>query len=418
MALSRCGQGRLGALPYRASNMPQQIIKRRSRGFICVNAHPEGCRRNVEQWIAGVRGKIPTGQAGPRNVLVIGASTGYGLASRIAAAWGYGAKTLGVFFERPPEGDKTATAGHYNTVAFHSLAQKAGLFAASINADAFSDEVKRNAVDVLRRQMAPVDLVIYSLASPKRTDPRTGQVHNSALKPIGQAFTNRTIELDSGKVVSVTLQPANGNEIADTVAVMGGDDWRRWMEILLAEKLLAEGARTLAYSYIGPEITWPIYRDGTIGQAKKDLERAASDLDASLAKNLGGYAWVSVNKAVVTQASAAIPVVPLYLSVLPVVMRGKKLDEGPLEQMRRLFTDFLYAGGPPKLDEARRLRLDDREMRNDVQAEVAALWPQITTENLGSITDFAGFQREFRGLFGFEVDGVDYEQPTETDLHW
>jgi enoyl-[acyl-carrier protein] reductase/trans-2-enoyl-CoA reductase (NAD+) len=398
--------------------MPLQIIKRRSRGFICVNAHPEGCRRNVERWVAGVRGKITAGQAGPRNVLVIGASTGYGLASRIAAAWGYGAKTLGVFFERPPEGDKTATAGHYNTVAFHSLARKDALFAASINGDAFSDEVKRDAVEVLRRQMAPVDLVIYSLASPKRTDPRTGQIHNSALKPIGQAFTNRTIELDSGKVVSVTLQPANGNEIADTVAVMGGDDWRRWMEILLAEKLLAEGARTLAYSYIGPEITWPIYRDGTIGRAKKDLERAASDLDATLARNLGGHAWVSVNKAVVTQASAAIPVVPLYLSVLPVVMRGKMLDEGPLEQMRRLFTDFLSAGSPPKLDEARRLRLDDREMRSDVQAEVAALWPQITTENLHSKTDFAGFQREFRGLFGFEVKGVDYEQPTETDLHW
>jgi enoyl-[acyl-carrier protein] reductase / trans-2-enoyl-CoA reductase (NAD+) len=398
--------------------MPLQIIKRRSRGFICVNAHPEGCRRNVERWIAGVRGKIPAGQAGPKDVLVIGASTGYGLASRVAAAWGYGAKTLGVFFERPPEGDKTATAGHYNTVAFHSLARKDGLFAASINGDAFSDEVKRNAVEVLRKQMAPVDLVIYSLASPKRTDPRTGQVHNSALKPIGQAFTNRTIELDSGKVVSVTLQPANENEIADTVAVMGGDDWRRWMEMLLAERLLAEGARTLAYSYIGPAITWPIYRDGTIGQAKKDLERAASDLDATLAKNLGGHAWVSVNKAVVTQASAAIPVVPLYLSMLPVVMRAKKLDEGPLEQMRRLFTDFLCAGSPPKLDEARRLRLDDREMRSDVQAEVAALWPQITTENLGSITDFTGFQREFRGLFGFEVDGVDYEQPTETDLHW
>jgi enoyl-[acyl-carrier protein] reductase/trans-2-enoyl-CoA reductase (NAD+) len=398
--------------------MPVQIIKRRSRGFICVNAHPEGCRRNVERWVGGVRGKIPAGQAGPKNVLVIGASTGYGLASRVAAAWGYGAKTLGVFFERPPEGDKTATAGHYNTVAFHSLARQDGLFAASINGDAFSDEVKRNAVDVLRKQMAPVDLVIYSLASPKRTDPRTGQVHNSTLKPIGQAFTNRTIELDSGKVVSVTLQPANENEIADTVAVMGGDDWRRWMEMLLAEKLLAEDARTLAYSYIGPEITWPIYRDGTIGQAKKDLERAASDLDATLAKNVGGHAWVSVNKAVVTQASAAIPVVPLYLSVLPVVMRGKKLDEGPLEQMRRLFTDFLCASDPPKLDEARRLRLDDREMRNDVQAEVAALWPQITTENLGSMTDFAGFQREFRGLFGFEVDGVDYDQPMETDLHW
>ena len=398
--------------------MPQQTIKRRSRGFICVNAHPEGCRRNVERWVTGVRGKIPTGQAGPKNVFVIGASTGYGLASRVAAAWGYDAKTLGVFFERPPEGDKTATAGHYNTVAFHSLARKDGLFAASINGDAFSDEVKRDAVEVIRKQMAPVDLVIYSLASPKRTDPRTGQVHNSVLKPVGQAFTNQTIELDSGKVVSVTLQPANENEIADTVAVMGGDDWRRWMEMLLEEKLLAEGARTLAYSYIGPEITWPIYRDGTIGQAKKDLERAASDLDAALAKTLAGHAWVSVNKAVVTQASAAIPVVPLYLSLLPVVMRGKKVDEGPLEQMRRLFTDFLCTGGPPKLDDARRLRLDDREMRSDVQAEVAALWPQVTTENLRSMSDFAGFQREFRGLFGFEVDGVDYEQPTETDLHW
>jgi enoyl-[acyl-carrier protein] reductase / trans-2-enoyl-CoA reductase (NAD+) len=412
------GQGRAAALTYSASYMPQQIVKRRSRGFICVNAHPEGCRRNVERWVAGVRGQIPAGQAGPKNVLVIGASTGYGLASRIAAAWGCGAKTLGVFFERPPEGDKTATAGHYNTVAFHALARNDGLFAASINGDAFSDEVKRNAAEMIRKQMAPIDLVIYSLASPKRTDPRTGQVHNSVLKPVGQAFTNQTIELDSGKIVSVTLPPANENEIADTVAVMGGDDWRRWMNMLLEEKLLAPGARTLAYSYIGPEITWPIYRDGTIGKAKKDLERTARDLDVALSKHLGGHAWVSVNKAVVTQASAAIPVVPLYLSLLPVVMRKNNLDEGPLEQMRRLFTDFLCTGSAPKLDEARRLRLDDREMRSDVQAGVAALWPQVTTENLRSITDFAGFQREFRGLFGFEVDGVDYEQPTETDLHW
>jgi enoyl-[acyl-carrier protein] reductase / trans-2-enoyl-CoA reductase (NAD+) len=398
--------------------MPQQIVKRRSRGFICVNAHPEGCRRNIERWVAGVRGKIPPSQEGPKNVLVIGASTGYGLASRVAAAWGYGAKTLGVFFERPPEGDKTATAGHYNTVAFHSLARNDGLFAASINGDAFSDEVKRNVAEIIRKQMASVDLVIYSLASPKRTDPRTGQVHTSVLKPVGQAFTNQTIELDSGKIVSVTLQSANENEIADTVAVMGGDDWRLWMRMLMEEKLLAEGARTLAYSYIGPEITWPIYRDGTIGKAKKDLERTASDLDAMLAKDLGGHAWVSVNKAVVTQASAAIPVVPLYLSLLPVVMRRKNLDEGVLEQMRRLFTDFLCAASLPKFDEARRLRLDDREMRSDVQAEVAALWPQVTTENLRSITDFAGFQRAFRQLFGFEVDGVDYEEPAETDLHW
>ena len=398
--------------------MPNQIVKRRSRGFICVNAHPEGCRKNVERWVDGVRGKIPAGESGPKNVLVIGASTGYGLASRIAAAWGCGAKTLGVFFERPPEGDKVATAGHYNTVALHALAQQDGLFAASINGDAFSDDIKRAAADVLRSRMAPVDLVIYSLAAPKRTDPRTGLVHNSVLKPVGQAYTNRTIELDSEKVVDVTLQPANESEIADTVAVMGGDDWRRWMEMLLEEKLLAEGARTLAYSYIGPEITWPIYRDGTIGQAKKDLESAANYLDATLASKLGGNAWVSVNKAVVTQASAAIPVVPLYLSVLPMIMKKKNLEEGPLEQMRRLFTDFLCAAQPMKLDEARRLRLDDREMRSDVQAQVASLWPRVTTENLREITDFAGFQKEFRGLFGFEVEGVDYEQPAETDLKW
>jgi enoyl-[acyl-carrier protein] reductase / trans-2-enoyl-CoA reductase (NAD+) len=398
--------------------MPLQIIKRRSRGFICVNAHPEGCRRNVERWVAGVRGKVPGGEAGPKNVLVIGASTGYGLASRIAAAWGCGAKTLGIFFERPPEGDKTATAGHYNTVAFHSLAQQDGLFAASINGDAFSNEIKRAAADAIRAQMNPVDLVIYSLASPKRTDPRTGQVHNSVLKPVGQAYSNRTIELDSEKVVSVTLAPASESEIADTIAVMGGEDWCLWMDMLLEENLLAPGARALAYSYIGPEITWPIYRDGTIGQAKKDLERAAADLNATLAAKLGGHAWVCVNKAVVTQASAAIPIVPLYLSMLPLIMKKKNLDEGPLEQMRRLFADFLCSGRAPKVDEFRRLRLDDREMRADVQAEVAALWPQVTTENLRAMTDFAGFQREFRGLFGFEVEGVDYEHPVETDLRW
>ncbi len=412
------GQPTAPAITYLSSDMPLQIVKRRSRGFICVNAHPAGCRKNVERWVSSVRGKIPTGQTGPKHVLVIGASTGYGLASRIAAAWGYGAKTLGVFFERPPDGDKTATAGHYNTVALHSIAEGDGLFAASINGDAFSDDIKRITAAELRNRMGPVDLVIYSLASPKRTDSRTGVVHNSVLKPVGQPYTNRTIELDSEKVLNVTLQPALDREIADTVAVMGGEDWRRWIAMLLEENLLAEGARTLAYSYIGPEITWPIYRDGTIGHAKKDLERAASELDAELASKLGGNAWVSVNKAVVTQASAAIPVVPLYLSLLPMVMKKRGLEEGPIEQMRRLFTDFLCSGESLKLDEARRLRLDDREMRADVQAEVSALWPQVTTESLRSISDFAGFQREFRGLFGFEVDGVDYEQPTETDLRW
>jgi enoyl-[acyl-carrier protein] reductase/trans-2-enoyl-CoA reductase (NAD+) len=398
--------------------MPLQVIKRRSRGFICVNAHPEGCRRNVERWIAGVKGKMPGGQNTPKNVLVVGASTGYGLASRIAAAWGYGAKTLGVFFERPPEGDKTATAGHYNTVAFHSLAKSDGLFAASVNGDAFSDEIKRASAEIIRKQMAPVDLVIYSLASPRRTDPDTGAIYNSVLKTVGQPFSNRTIELDSGKVTNVTLQPATEAEIAETIKVMGGDDWRRWIKMLAEEKLLAPGARTLAYTYIGPEITWAMYRDGTIGMAKKDLERAGLKLDASLAKQLGGHAWISVNKAVVTQASSAIPVLPLYLSLLPKVMKAKNLEEGPLEQMRRLFTDFLCTGSGPKLDEARRIRLDDREMRDDVQAEVAALWPQVTTENLREITDFSGFQRDFRGLFGFEVDGVDYDRPVETDLQW
>jgi enoyl-[acyl-carrier protein] reductase/trans-2-enoyl-CoA reductase (NAD+) len=395
--------------------MPRQIVKRRSRGFICVNAHPEGCRRNVERQIA-VAEKAPPGHAAPRTALVIGASTGYGLASRIAAAWGYGARTLGVFFERPPDGDKTATAGYYNTVAVHERARRDSLFAASLNGDAFSDECKREAMAIIRRELAPLDLVIYSLASPKRTHPHTGVVYSSALKPIGRSYSSRTIELDSEKVVDITLAPASDKEIADTIAVMGGEDWRLWMNALAAEGLLAPGARTIAYSYIGPELTWPIYRDGTIGRAKHDLEQTARALDASLSAKLGGHSRVSVNKAVVTQASAAIPVVPLYLSLLSKVMRGKGLEEYPIEQALRLFADFLAAGSAPATDEAGRIRLDDREMRPDVQAGVAELWPQVTTENLRAISDFAGFQRDFRNLFGFEVEGVDYDQPVETDL--
>jgi enoyl-[acyl-carrier protein] reductase/trans-2-enoyl-CoA reductase (NAD+) len=397
--------------------MSLEIIKRRSRGFICVNAHPEGCRRNVERQASAMKQQIPRPE-GARNALVIGASTGYGLASRVAAAWGFEARTLGVFFERPPEGAKTASAGYYNTVAFHELARRDGLFAASLNGDAFSDEVKRQAVEILRKEMGPLDLVIYSLASPKRTHPRTGQVHNSVLKPLGQPYTNKTIELDSEKVTSVTIPPADEKEIADTVAVMGGDDWRLWINLLLEENLLAPGARTLAYSYIGPELTWPIYRDGTIGQAKKDLEAAANELNATLANRLRGGAWISVNKGVVTQASAAIPVVPLYMSLLLKVMKGKGLEESPIEQMRRLFRDFLAGGSAAPLDGERRVRLDDRELRPDVQARVAELWPQVTSENLRELTDFAGYQREFRNLFGFEVDGVDYDRPTETELSW
>ncbi len=398
--------------------MPAQVIKRKSRGFICINAHPEGCRQNVARQIAVIRSHAETPRAGLRNVLVIGASTGYGLASRIAASWGFGARTLGVFFERPPEGVKTASAGFYNTVAFHEFAKCDALFAASLNADAFSDDAKRQAIEIIRRELKPLDLVVYSLASPRRVHPKTGQVFNSALKPVGAAFTNKTIELDSEKVVPVTLQHATEQEVADTVAVMGGEDWEMWLSALLEEGLLAKGARTIAYSYIGPEVTWPIYRDGTIGQAKKDLDAAALRIRARLDARLGGDARVSVNKAVVTQASAAIPVVPLYLSLLPLALRARGLDEGCIEQMRRLFFDHLAEAAHSATDEAGRIRLDDRELRADVQSEVMRVWPDVTTENLRQITAFSDYQREFRSLFGFEVDGVDYESSVETDVQW
>src|SRR5579859_149196 len=398
--------------------MPQQVVQRRSRGFICVNAHPEGCRRNVECQVAAIGVQAKPRHTGLGSVLVIGASTGYGLASRIAAAWGFGAKTLGVCLERQPEGDKTATAGFYNTVAFHDLARRDGLFASSMNADAFSDAAKRSAAEIVRKEMGELDLIIYSVAAPKRTDPKSGKIHASVLKPIGAAYTNKTVELDSEKVTEVTIPPANPTEISDTVSVMGGEDWKLWLDMLAAENLLAENVRTLAYSYIGPEITWPIYRDGTIGAAKKHLEQTAHALDEMLGNQLGGEARIAINKAIVTQASAAIPVVPLYMSILFRVMKQKNLDEGALEQMRRLFFDFLAEGAVPKFDEAGRIRLDDREMRAGVQKEVAALWPNVTTENLRELSDFAGFQHEFRALFGFEVEDVDYSAPVETQLPW
>jgi len=398
--------------------MSEQVIKRKSRGFICINAHPAGCKQNVARQIAAITSESAGRRAGLRNVLVIGASTGYGLASRIAAAWGFGARTLGVFFERPADGVKTASAGYYNTAAFHEFARRDTLFASSMNADAFSDIAKAQAAEIIRKQMAPVDLVVYSLASPKRVHPRTGQVFNSTLKPVGQPFTNKTIDLDVGKVMPVTLEPASEQEIADTVAVMGGEDWEMWIDALLAEGLLAPHARTIAYSYIGPQVTWPIYRDGTIGQAKKDVDATARRIDAKLKTKLDGSAYVSVNKAVVTQASSAIPVVPLYLSLLPAALKSRGLDEGTIEQMRRLFFDFLGEGAKVATDEAGRIRMDDREMRDDVQADITRVWPQVTTENLRELTAYEDFQREFRSLFGFELDGVDYEAPVETDAQF
>jgi enoyl-[acyl-carrier protein] reductase / trans-2-enoyl-CoA reductase (NAD+) len=398
--------------------MAFQVIQRRSRGFICLNAHPEGCRQNVRRQIETVLGYGDSPHAGPKNVLVIGASTGYGLASRIAAAWGFGAKTVGVFLERPPEGNKIGSAGFYNTVAVHEFARHNGLFAASLNADAFANEAKRATGEIIRKELGKVDLVIYSLAAPKRTDPASGAVHHSVLKPIGNSYANKTVELDSEKVTEVTISPATVGQISDTVTVMGGADWKLWIDMLDEHQLLAENARTVAYSYIGPEMTWPIYRDGTIGRAKKDLEKTAHALNSLLRKKLGGEARIAVNKAIVTQASAAIPVVPLYMSLLFRVMKQKELDEGAIEQMGRLFFDFMADGAIAKFDEESRIRLDDREMLAGVQAAVTALWPQVNSENLRELTDFGGFQHEFRALFGFEIEGVDYAEPVETDLSW
>jgi len=396
--------------------MAEQVVKQKVRGFICINAHPGGCARAVENQIEHVASRKPATASGPRAALVIGASTGYGLASRVALAYGFGAKTLGVFFEKPPSGKRTATAGWYNSAAFERRAREDGLWAASLNGDAFSDEIKQTAAEHIRNELGKVDTVIYSLASPRRTNPRTGETFQSTLKPIGQSYSGKTIDLGSGEVTTASIEPASEDEIRQTVAVMGGEDWRWWIDLLLERDLLAEGARTLAYSYLGPELTWPIYRDGTIGKAKQDLARTADELDALLRDHLGGHAWVSVNKAVVTQASAAIPVLPLYISLLFRVMKRKGLHEGCVEQMSRLCFDHLADGKAPAVDADRLIRLDDLEMRGDVQSEVARLWPKVDTGNLSELSDFAGLKRDFNQLFGFDVPDVDYEAPVETEV--
>jgi enoyl-[acyl-carrier protein] reductase / trans-2-enoyl-CoA reductase (NAD+) len=388
------------------------IIKPKVRGFVCVTAHPTGCAAHIQEQIDYVKRKGPI-KNGPRNVLVIGSSTGYGLASRIAAAFGSGAKTLGVFFERPSEEGRPATPGWYNTIAFTNAARKDGLFAANINGDAFSDAVKQQALEIIRRDMGPIDLVVYSLASPRRTHPKTGVVHKSTLQPIGAPYTNKTVDTDKGIVSEVTIQPADDAGISDTIAVMGGEDWELWMSALADAKLLAPGATSVAYSYIGPAHTWPIYKDGTIGRAKIDLERAAREIDQKLKAHGNGRAFISVNKALVTQASSAIPVVPLYISILYKVMKEKNLHEGCIEQMYRLFATQLYNGNQPKFDPEGRVRVDDWEMRPDVQAPIAEIWPKVTTENLAELTDITGYRSEFLKLFGFGVAGVDYEKDVE-----
>lgn len=383
------------------------IIQPKVRGFICTNAHPKGCAANVKQQIDYVRkqGGIANG---PKRVLVIGASTGYGLASRITAAFGCGAQTLGIFFEKEPDEKRTGTAGWYNSAAFHRFAKADGLYAKHINGDAFSDEIKQKAIDTIKTDMGQVDLVVYSLASPRRQHPKTGVVHNSVLKPIGQAVTQRGVNTDKQIVEEVTLQQATEEEIANTVAVMGGEDWQMWIDALLAAGVLAEGAQTTAYTYLGEKLTWDIYWNGTIGAAKKDLDNARVAIDGKLAA-VHGKSYVSVLKALVTQASAAIPIMPLYLSLLYKIMKEKGGHEGCIEQIDRLFREALY--NPSRhLDAEGRLRVDDKELRPDVQDAVAGLWSVVNTENLYQLTDFQGYKDEFLKLFGFGFDGVDYDE--------
>ena len=381
------------------------VISPKIRGFICTTAHPEGCAKHVADQISVVKSRGPIAN-GPKKVLVIGSSTGYGLASRIAAAFGSNAATIGVFFERASEGERTATAGWYNSAAFEREAAAAGLYARSFNGDAFSDAMKAEVIEAIKQDLGQVDCVIYSLASPRRTHPRTGEVFKSVLKPIGETYTNKNLNTGTGEVNQVTIEPANDEEIAQTVAVMGGEDWEMWIHALLEANVLAKGAQTVAYSYIGPVLTWAIYKNGTIGRAKLDLERAQRALDEKL-KAIDGKAWVSVNKALVTQASSAIPVVPLYISLLYKLMKAEGTHEECMEQMDRLFRDRLYNGNPQP-DEDGRIRVDDWEMKPSVQDVIAGRWMEVNSENFHTLGDFAGYQASFLRLFGFGLDGVYY----------
>lgn len=390
------------------------IIKPRIRGFICITAHPAGCKANVKKQIEYVtqQGEIASG---PKKVLVIGASTGYGLAARISAAFGCGADTLGVFFERAGEENKTATAGWYNSAAFEEFAGEKGLYAKSINGDAYSDAVKQKTIEMIKQDLGQVDLVVYSLAAPRRTHPTTGEVFNSTLKPIGKPLVTRGLNTDKETITDVSLEPASQEEIEGTVAVMGGEDWQMWIDALMEAGVLADGAKTTAFTYLGEQITHDIYWNGSIGEAKKDLDKRVLSIRDKLAAHGNGDARVSVLKAVVTQASSAIPVMPLYLSLLFKVMKEKGTHEGCIEQVYGLFKDSLYSASPI-LDDTGRLRADYKELQPEVQDEVSALWPTVTDENLNQLTDFIGYKTEFMHLFGFGLDGVDYEADVNPDV--
>ncbi|NBW37914.1 MAG: trans-2-enoyl-CoA reductase family protein [Cytophagia bacterium] len=389
------------------------IIEPRMRGFICLTAHPKGCEQNVINQINYVKSKGAV--KGAKKVLVIGASTGFGLASRISAAFGSDASTIGVFFEKAPSPGKTASPGWYNSVAFQKQAEQAGLYARSINGDAFSNDIKKKTIDLIKADLGQVDLVIYSLASPVRTHPTTGVTHRSVLKPIGQTFSNKTVDFHTGVVTNISIEPANEEDIANTVTVMGGEDWQMWIEQMMAAGVLSEGAMTIAYSYIGPGLTEAVYRKGTIGRAKDHLEATAFTISDKM-KAIKGKALVSVNKALVTQASSAIPVIPLYISLLYKIMKAKGIHEGCIEQMQRLFADRLFNGTTIPTDDKGRIRVDDWEMRDDVQSEVAKLWEQATTESLPAIGDLPGYKSDFLNLFGFAVAGVDYAADADENV--
>jgi len=391
------------------------IIEPRVRGFICMTAHPDGCAANVAEQIARVRARGPID--GPRSVLVVGASTGYGLASRIVAAFGCGAKTAGVFFERPGSARRTASAGWYNSAAFERAAADAGLGAWSYNGDAFADAAKERVAELIARHLdGSVDLVIYSLAAPRRVDPESGRTCNSVIKPIGAPFAGKTIDARTGALADAVIEPATEDEIEQTVSVMGGDDWRRWIESLHGAGVLAHGCRTVAYTYLGPEHTWPIYRDGTIGKAKEDLQRTADALDRWLRARCDGRALLSVNRALVTQASAAIPTVAVYLAMLAPLLRERGTDEGCIEQIDRLFRERLCVHGGVPVDEAGRIRLDDHEMAEAVQAAVRERWEQVTERGYRQVLDVDGYRREFLRLFGFGMPDVDYRADVDPQV--
>ncbi|MDR0271378.1 enoyl-ACP reductase FabV [Paenibacillus sp.] len=389
------------------------IIKPRTRGFICTTSHPAGCAAQVKKQIDYVQSK-PAIQ-GPKNVLVIGASTGYGLAARVTAAFGARANTVGVY--RPSSGSekRTASAGWYNSAAFETAAQEAGLKSFSVTGDAFAKETKDKTIELIRKELGQVDMVVYSVASARKTDPNTGEVYNSVLKPIGKSFSNKTVNFHTGEVTEITIEPATDKEIQDTVSVMGGDDWQDWMQTLKAAEVLSDDVTTIAFSYIGSEITQAIYREGSIGRAKDHLEATALQMNEQL-KSGGGRAYVVVSKGLVTQSSSAIPVVPLYISALYKTMKEKGIHEGCIEQIYRLFSDRLYTGAETPVDEAGRIRIDDWELREDVQAEIVKVWDSVTTDNIYDLTDLKGYRREFFQLFGFETDGVDYEANVDPDV--